>query len=160
MRLSCPPELGDCLPCLDACVWSSIVIQKEDIIDWQNSVPSDCHLFGPMKKYLSGKRYANDEEVKTAVMRKWLKEQSKEFFRDRDTCSHSRVEHCYWEKQWQCWEVWMWSTFLYKIYVHILMYDTCLSVGNYSCAKEKGITFWLTLVEAACLPIYLFIIHA
>ena len=26
------------------------------------------------------------------------------------------------------------------------MYDTCPSVGNYSCTKEKGITFLLTLV--------------
>ena len=27
------------------------------------------------------------------------------------------------------------------------MYDTCSCVGNYSCTKEKGITFWLTFVH-------------
>ena len=32
-----------------------------------------------MKKGLRGKHYANDKEVKTAVM-KWLKEQSAEFY--------------------------------------------------------------------------------
>ena len=32
-----------------------------------------------MKESLRGKQYANDEEVKTAVM-KWLKEPSKEFY--------------------------------------------------------------------------------
>ena len=54
-------------------------MQKEDIIDWQDLVPSDYHLFSPMKEGLRGKHHAGDEEVKTAVM-KWLKEYSTEFY--------------------------------------------------------------------------------
>ena len=41
--------------------------------------PSDYHLFGPMKEGLRGKHYPSDEEVKSAV-KKWLKEQSREFY--------------------------------------------------------------------------------
>ena len=33
-----------------------------------------------------------------------------QIFWGRDTCSHSKVEHCYWEKWWLCWEVGMWCT--------------------------------------------------
>ena len=58
----------------------------------------------------------------------------------RVTCSHLKVEHWYWEKWWLCWEVGMWST------EDILMHDTSSCVGNYYCTKEKGITFWLTVV--------------
>ena len=50
-----------------------VVKQKKDIIDYQNLASSDYHLFGLMKEGLSGKHYASDEEVKTAVI-KWLKE--------------------------------------------------------------------------------------
>jgi hypothetical protein len=39
---------------------------------------SDFHLFGPLKNNLSGKRFADDEEVETDV-RKWLRQQSKYF---------------------------------------------------------------------------------
>ena len=46
------------------------------------------------KRVLRGK-YASDEEVKTAVMKRF-KEQSISW--SRDTCSHSKVEHCYWKK--------------------------------------------------------------
>ena len=69
-------------------------------------VTSDYHLFSSMKEGSRGKHYAIDKEVKTAVI-KWLKEQSKEGW---DTCSHAKVEHCYWEKLWLCWEVRMRST--------------------------------------------------
>ena len=41
-------------------------------------VPSDNHLFGPMKEGFRGKHYSTDEEVKS-VVKKWLKEQSREF---------------------------------------------------------------------------------
>ena len=54
-------------------------MQKEDIIDWQDLVPSDYHLFGPMKEGLRGKHFASDEKMKTAVMKR-LKEQSTEFY--------------------------------------------------------------------------------
>jgi hypothetical protein len=37
------------------------------------------HLFGPLKKHLGGKRFADGEEVETEV-RKWLTEQSKDFY--------------------------------------------------------------------------------
>jgi hypothetical protein len=38
----------------------------------------DFHLFGPLKEHLGGKLSADDEEVETEV-RKWLKQQSKDF---------------------------------------------------------------------------------
>ena len=71
-------QRGDCFPCSNVCVWSTIVIQKENIIDL---VPSDNHLFGLMKEGISSK-FASDEEVKTAV-RKWLKEQSTKVYEAR-----------------------------------------------------------------------------
>ena len=42
-----PSEWGDCLPCLDTCVWSSIVIQEEDFIDWLDLVPSGYPICTP-----------------------------------------------------------------------------------------------------------------
>ena len=51
---------------------------KEEIIDWQDLVPSNQHLFGRIKEGLRGKQNTSDEDVKTAVMI-WLKEQSIEF---------------------------------------------------------------------------------
>ena len=61
------------------CVWLSIVMQ-EDIIDCQDLVPSDYHLFGLMEEDLRGKHYISNEEVKTVGI-KWLKEQLTEFYK-------------------------------------------------------------------------------
>ena len=41
--------------------------------------PSDYFLFRVMKKFLRGKRFSSDEEVKEAVTT-WFEEQSKDFF--------------------------------------------------------------------------------
>jgi histone-lysine N-methyltransferase SETMAR len=41
--------------------------------------PSDYFLFQVMKKFLWGKRFSSDEEVKEAVTT-WFEEQSKDFF--------------------------------------------------------------------------------
>jgi hypothetical protein len=41
--------------------------------------PSDFLLFLPLKTYLGGKCFADDEEVETEV-RKWLRQQSKYFY--------------------------------------------------------------------------------
>jgi histone-lysine N-methyltransferase SETMAR len=41
--------------------------------------PSDFHLFDPLKSYLGGKHFTDDEEVETKV-RKWLRQQSKDFY--------------------------------------------------------------------------------
>jgi histone-lysine N-methyltransferase SETMAR len=41
-------------------------------------VPNDFHLSGPLKTHLGGKRFADDEQVETEV-RKWLRQQSKDF---------------------------------------------------------------------------------
>src|SRR5215470_16123851 len=41
--------------------------------------PSDYFLFRGMKKFLRGKRFSSDEEVKEAVTT-WFEEQSKDFF--------------------------------------------------------------------------------
>jgi hypothetical protein len=40
--------------------------------------PSDFYLFGPLKKLLGGKRFADDEEIETEVW-KWLRRKSKDF---------------------------------------------------------------------------------
>jgi histone-lysine N-methyltransferase SETMAR len=40
--------------------------------------PSDFHVFGPLKKHMCGKRFADDEEDETEA-RKWLRQQSKYF---------------------------------------------------------------------------------
>jgi hypothetical protein len=40
--------------------------------------PSVFHLFGPLKTHLGGKRFA-DEEVEAEV-RKWLRQQSNDFY--------------------------------------------------------------------------------
>jgi histone-lysine N-methyltransferase SETMAR len=44
--------------------------------------PSDYFLFRVMKKFLRGKLFSSDEEVKEAVTT-WLEEQSKDFFPGR-----------------------------------------------------------------------------
>jgi hypothetical protein len=41
--------------------------------------PSDFHLFGPLKNHLGGKHFADDEKVELEV-RKWLRQQSKDFY--------------------------------------------------------------------------------
>ena len=42
-------------------------------------VPSDYHLFGPMKKMLGGQKFASDTEVQS-VVRQWLGQQPASFF--------------------------------------------------------------------------------
>jgi len=42
-------------------------------------VPSDSHLFGPMKEHLRGHKFADDDEVMEAVQ-SWLKATPKSFF--------------------------------------------------------------------------------
>lgn len=42
--------------------------------------PSDFHLFGPMKNFIRGRRFADDEEVIHEVTT-WLRRQSKDFYR-------------------------------------------------------------------------------
>jgi hypothetical protein len=41
--------------------------------------PSDFHLFGPLKKHLGGRRFANDGEVQQAVM-SWFRCLTLDFF--------------------------------------------------------------------------------
>jgi hypothetical protein len=41
--------------------------------------PSDFHLFGPLKNHLGGQRFTDDEKVEMEV-RKWLRQQSKDFY--------------------------------------------------------------------------------
>ena len=56
--------------------------------------------------------------MKPAVI-KWLKEQSTENLRGRDTYSHSKVEHSNWEKGWLCAEVLYSHDQPYKHIIHI-----------------------------------------
>ena len=89
--------------------------------------PSDDHIFAPMKEGLRGKHYAHDEEVKTAVM----KNNQQNFIWQGYKLSF---------KGGTLKEVGMW----YTKTNFILMYDTCSCVGNNSCSKEKGITYFFT----------------
>jgi hypothetical protein len=41
--------------------------------------PNDLHLFGPLKNHLGGKCFADNEMVEMEV-RKWLGQQSKDFY--------------------------------------------------------------------------------
>ena len=53
-------------------------------------VPSDYHLFGPMKERFRGKHYSGEicrEEVAQRTVNSILL--------GKDTSSHSKVEHCY-----------------------------------------------------------------
>jgi hypothetical protein len=45
-------------------------------------VPSDFHVFGPLKDALSGKHFRDDDEVRSAV-HEWLRTRPKEFFSRR-----------------------------------------------------------------------------
>ena len=42
-------------------------------------IPSDFHLFGPLKQHISGERFPDDEAVERAV-RAWFQQQTKEFY--------------------------------------------------------------------------------
>jgi hypothetical protein len=44
-----------------------------------NLVPSDFHVFGPLKDALSGTQFQDDGEVRSAV-HEWLRTSPKEFF--------------------------------------------------------------------------------
>ena len=64
------------------------------------------HLFGPMKEGWRGK-----PETRMWKLLGWSdSKNSQQNFRGRDTYSHLKMEHCYWEKRWLCWEIGMWFT--------------------------------------------------
>jgi hypothetical protein len=44
-----------------------------------NLLPSECHLFGPLKEHPGGKIFRSNEEVTQAVQ-EWLYRQPKDFF--------------------------------------------------------------------------------
>ena len=92
--------------------------------------------------------YTSKEEVKTAVM-KGLKEQSIEFTRlgyklsfEGTLVLRETLTMLGCDPQKTSW---------------ILTYDTSSRVGNYSCTKEKGITFRLTLLYNTYVYIYLWL---
>ena len=87
-------QRGDNLPSPDACMLSSIVIQMEDHIDYQDFAPSDYYLFGPMKKVLKSDtlcQWRRSENCCGEVAQRTVNR----FLRSSDTCSHSKVEHYY-----------------------------------------------------------------
>ena len=97
-------RMSNCLPYLDVCVWSRIVMQKEEIIDWQDLALTDYDIFGPIKKGLRSKQYGSKK--------KWKKNSGEEvqwtvyrILRRSNTSSHSKGEYWYWEKPWLFWEV-------------------------------------------------------
>jgi hypothetical protein len=61
-----------------------------------NLAPNYFDLFGPLKDHLRGKRFAEDEEVETEVL-KWLRQQSKDFCCFRRTGkAMGQVYQCWW----------------------------------------------------------------
>ena len=56
--------------------------------------PSDYFLFRVMKKFIRGKRFSSDEEVKEAVMTRF-EEQSKDFFSQGDKVVATKVGEVY-----------------------------------------------------------------
>ena len=56
-------------------------------------VPSDFHLFGPMKEFLAGKRFETDAEVKSAV-RRWLHSNQRDFYEQGILKLVTRWEKC------------------------------------------------------------------
>lgn len=59
-------------------------------IHWLKKIPSDCHVFGPLREVLHVQRYANDYEDKDTV-HTWLWSQPKNLFAD----GIRRLENCY-----------------------------------------------------------------
>jgi [histone H3]-lysine36 N-dimethyltransferase SETMAR len=55
--------------------------------------PSDFHMFGPLKDYLRGQKFENDDSVKTAV-RAWISQCSDEFFARGFKNWRNRWEKC------------------------------------------------------------------
>jgi histone-lysine N-methyltransferase SETMAR len=55
--------------------------------------PSDFHLFGLLRNHLGDKRFVDDGEVKTEV-RKWLRQQSKDFYAAGFDALLKRWEKC------------------------------------------------------------------
>jgi hypothetical protein len=58
------------------------------------TLQSDYFLFRVMKKFLWGKRFSSDEEVKEAVTT-WFAEQSKDFFFQGDKVVATKVGEVY-----------------------------------------------------------------
>ena len=65
---------------------------------------SDYFLFRFMKKFLRGKRFSSDEEVKEAVTA-WFEEQSKDFFFQGDKVVATKVGEVYWVIRGLHWEI-------------------------------------------------------
>jgi hypothetical protein len=63
-------------------------------------VPSDFHLFGPLKEALGGRRFRCDKDIKNAV-HQWLHAQPKTFYYDGIKQLVGRWEKCV-EKQGDC----------------------------------------------------------
>lgn len=55
--------------------------------------PSDYHLFPKLKEHLRGRRYQSDEELKT-VVRRWLRDQDRQFYADGICKLPVRWEKC------------------------------------------------------------------
>lgn len=55
--------------------------------------PSDFHMFGPLKEYLRGQRFGNDDAVKSAV-KAWIRQCAPEFFANGFINWRNRWEKC------------------------------------------------------------------
>ena len=71
--------------------------------------PSDCHLFGPLKEALRGRRFTSDQELKEAV-HAWLAAQPKTFYSEGIKKFVQRWKKCI-EKQGDYVEKWCYCKF-------------------------------------------------
>jgi hypothetical protein len=84
-------------------------------------VPSDFHLFGPLKHHLSAEHFPNDEAVEREVTA-WFRQQPKEFYaadfqglvKRWDKCLNVQGDYVekekYFSNQYSC---------LFKFYIHL-----------------------------------------
>ncbi|GBN74001.1 hypothetical protein AVEN_174892-1 [Araneus ventricosus] len=58
---------------------SSSSHRQMKIADQPDLAQSDYHLFGPLKRHLEGKHFADDDDVQNEVLL-WMRHQPKEFY--------------------------------------------------------------------------------
>jgi hypothetical protein len=84
-------------------------------------VPSDFHLFGPLSNQLCGKYFTDDEDVETEV-RKWLRQQSKDFYAAAGKAI-GQVDQCWWRV---CREIDTFPSFEYHMFCVLYPFVTLL----------------------------------
>jgi hypothetical protein len=103
------------------------------------AVGSSCHVRGsqldPLRNLLGSKRFADDEEVETEV-RKWLRQQSRDFYAAgfrRTGKAMGQVYQCWWRI---CREINVFPKFEYHKFYFLYSFVTYLLTPSYSHQHE------------------------